>query len=387
MRLMLVSEEGFIGGAQIAVAQLLRSLSNRSVECSAVVPMPSDYSRLLRNNAIDVSGCRLDELKRDFVRGLPVRREIANLRDLLRQFQPTVIHADAPWAAFFCILASSKTGPPIVCALHSYPEAHRAFKRVVFSLLKRCLVKRCRSFVVFSDLMLREVGRKHGFPQRKLVRASYGLDPQRIEARVPRNEWRTRFGLPPGAVVFATLTRLHPEKGVLDLVEAAKIVCEECPEAHFVVAGEEVVTPMEHLGFLPILKSRITALGLEQRFQLIGFQHDVGSILNASDVLIHPSHREPFGLAVIEASAAGLPAIVSNVGGMLETVVDGETGFHFTARDPRHLAEKALTLTRNPALRREMGQRGKESVLREYPPDAMTDGMLAIYEDAMSSIG
>lgn len=382
MRLMLVSEEGFLGGAQIAIAQLLRELSNRSVECRAVVPMPSNYSRLLEKKGIAVSGCRLDELKRDFVRGRPVRREVSNLRSLIRQFKPSVVHADAPWAAFFCILASAREAVPVVCALHSYPEARRPFKRLVFALLKRHIVRRCHSFVVFSDHMLQEVVGSYSFPQNKLRRVAYGLDLQRTKATIAPSEWRARLGIPANAVVFATLTRLHPEKGVLDLVEAARIVCERFPRAYFVVAGEEVVTPMEHLGFLPAVESRINSLGLKDRFRLVGFQDDVGSILNASDALIHPSHREPFGLAVIEASASGLPVIVSHVGGMLETVVDGKTGLRFPAQDAEQLADRVLALALNPALRRKMGQRGKELVLEKYSLSRMADRMLDIYRNA-----
>jgi len=382
LKLLMIGEEGFVGGAEIATSRLLSGLKERCVQCAAVVPANSHYWRILHERGIRLFPCGLNELKRTFIRGYPVLREISGLRRAIAEFNPTIIHADAPWAAFFCLPAAKRFDVPVVCALHSYPEAHRAFKRMVFAFLKRYVIGRCECFVVFSDHMLEEVVRRYGFPAEKVCRVNYGIDEDRITPRMSRAEWRMRNDLPTDATVFMVVTRIHPEKGIMDLVEAAKLVSEACENIFFVVAGEEVVSLLENLGFTAELHRRLETLGIANRFRFLGFQDDVGSILRGCDVLVHPSHREPFGLAVAEASLAGLPVVASSVGGIPEMVVNGGTGFLVEPRNANQLAEKMLLLAQNHGLRREMGERGITRTRARFQMPQMLDDMLEIYERA-----
>ncbi|MBN2209248.1 MAG: glycosyltransferase family 4 protein [Candidatus Coatesbacteria bacterium] len=380
LRLLMIGEEGFLGGAEIAMSQLLSGLRERGVECAAVVPERSDYWRLLKSRGVPLFPCSLNELKRDFIWGWPVFRELRRLRQAIHEFRPSVIHANAPWGAFFCLPAANRFGVPVVCALHSYPEAHRAFKRMLFVLLKTYIIRRCKRFVVFSDHMLNEVVEQYGFPLTKLSKVNCGIESERIVPRTTRAEWRMRNHLPSNAVVFLNLTRIHPVKGVMDFVDAAGLVRESCREAFFVIAGEEAVTSLENLGFTAKLQRGIEVLGMADRFRFLGFQDDVGSILAGSDVLVHPAHKEPFGLAVAEASAAGLPVVASRVGGIPETIVEGENGFLVAPRDVTQLAEKMLVLAADRGLRDRMGKRGAELNSGRFTVSGMVEGMLSIYE-------
>ena len=383
LKLLMIDEEGFVGGAEIATSRLLSGLKERCVQCAAVVPANTHYWRVLHERGIRLFPCGLNELKRTFIRGYPVLREISGLRQAIAEFNPTIIHADAPWAAFFCLPAAKRFDVPVVCALHSYPEAHRAFKRMVFALLKRRLIRRCEHFVVFSNHMLTEIVERYGFPPEKVSKVSHGIERERIAARMSRTDWRELNDLPHDAIVFVSITRVHPGKGVMDFVNAAKIVSESCPNVFFVVAGEEVVSPLENLGFTAELHGRLETLGISDRFRFLGFQDDVGSILHGCDVLVHPAHKEPFGLAVAEASASGLPVVASGVGGILETIVDGENGLLFKPKNVNQLAEKMLLLAQNPELRQQMGQLGAKRNLDKFPMSQMVDGMLRIYECAI----
>ncbi|MBN1592396.1 MAG: glycosyltransferase family 4 protein, partial [Candidatus Coatesbacteria bacterium] len=275
MKVLLVADEGYLGGAEISTSRLLAALVERGIECAAAVPKGSPYWGRLKERGIPLFPCELNDLKRTFSRGYPILRENSRLRRLIGDFGPTVIHTDSLWAAFFTLMAASRSDIPVVSSLHSYPEAHRALKRAIFAVLKRLIVRKCAHFIVFSEHMLNEIGGRYGFPIDKVSRVHHGIERDRLEERLSRVDWRRKHDIPAGAVVFICITRIHPEKGVMDFVEAARIVMETDQDAFFVVAGEEVVTPLENLGFTKIIHRRLNELGLMDRFRFLGFQEDV----------------------------------------------------------------------------------------------------------------
>ena len=380
-RLMFVGEDGFVGGAQISMWGLLRELSSRSVDCIAVVPSPNRYSEMLRGSGIDVTRNRLDELKRDYIRISPVIREVKNLGVIMDEFLPDVIHADAPWAAFFTLLAARRRGIPVLCSLHWYPEAHKALKRAVFRTLRRYVISNCRKFAVFSEHMLSTIVNDYGFPIHKVSMISYGIEKRRLENSMSRDEWQCSWGIPSGAILYTCVARLHPQKGILDVLDAARIVSRKVDKAFFAFAGEEVVTPMENLHFTEEIHARAASLGIDGRIRLLGFQDDIGTVYGASDVLVHASFREPFGLGVAEASISGLPVVAYGVGGIPETVIDGENGFLVPPMRPDLLAGKLIRLGQDAELRRRLGRRGKELGAKQHSMAEMTAQLISLYEE------
>ena len=379
--MMFVGEDGFVGGAQISMCGLLQELSRRAVDCIAVIPSPNRYSEMLRSSGIDVTRNRLDELKRDYVRISPVFGEVKNLGVIMDEFLPDLIHADAPWAAFFTLLAARRRGLPVLCSLHWYPEAHRASKRAVFRILRRYVIANCRKFALFSEHMLSTIVNDYGFPAAKVVMIPYGIERYRLKNNISRDDWRCSWGIPTEAILYTCVARLHPQKGILDILDAAGIVCRKVDEAFFAFAGEEVVAPMENLHFTERVRAMASRLGISSRIRLLGFQDDIGAVYGASDVLVHASSREPFGLGVAEASMSGLPVVAYRVGGVPETVIDGENGFLVPAMRPDVLAEKLIELGQDAELRGRLGRRGKQLGAQQHSVEEMTAQFIRLYEE------
>jgi glycosyltransferase involved in cell wall biosynthesis len=156
-------------------------------------------------------------------------------------------------------------------------------------------------------------------------------------------------------VLFAG--RLSPEKGILELVEAANGMT-------LVVAGDGPLRDRVPgaLGFVP--------------------HHALGPLYERAAVVAVPSHREGFGVVCAEAMAYGRPVVASAVGGLLDLVVDGETGLQVPPRDVPALREALERLVGNRALRRRMGAAGRERVRERFAWPAVTDATLAAYEEA-----
>jgi glycosyltransferase involved in cell wall biosynthesis len=163
----------------------------------------------------------------------------------------------------------------------------------------------------------------------------------------------------PPEVLYAG--RLSPEKGVLELVEAAQGL-------NLVVAGDG-----------PLRDSVPFARGF--------VQHDELQQLYArAAVVACPSRREGFGVACLEAMAHGRPVVATGVGGLLDLVVDGETGIVVPPRDPATLRSALERLLADPELRRRLGMAGRDRARTHFSWDTVTDATLAAYAEAVGTM-
>jgi glycosyltransferase involved in cell wall biosynthesis len=166
---------------------------------------------------------------------------------------------------------------------------------------------------------------------------------------------RDELGLPPDALVVGCVAVMRAEKGHGDLIDAFHLVCSRFPSAHLVLVGDG-------MPLFDQLQAKVSALGLADRVHFTGRRHDIGNVLMALDVFALPTHREALGTVFIEAAAMGVPVIGTDVGGVPETMQAGETGLLVPPRDPAALAVALETLLANPALRRRMGDAGRELI-------------------------
>jgi glycosyltransferase involved in cell wall biosynthesis len=172
-----------------------------------------------------------------------------------------------------------------------------------------------------------------------------------------------------------SVARLLPNKGHRYLVEAAPEILMRFPDAHFIFAGDG--------GERVALEGRIVALDLTGRFSLVGFREDVEDVLRAGDVFVLPSLAEGFALSLVEALAAGLPAIATRVGGAAEVIQDGINGFLVPSGDAPALAEGVIrALALDDAGRQRMSMAARATAER-FSLEAMAERMFAIYEGAL----
>jgi len=166
----------------------------------------------------------------------------------------------------------------------------------------------------------------------------------------------------PEKLILLSVGRLVEEKGHQYALQAIKIFQEKNPGIKFryrIVGGG----PLEG-----VLRELAEQLSLSEIVEFCGpASHErVLQYLMESDIFIHPSISEAFGLSIIEAQALGLPVVATRVGGIPEAVLDEQTGYLVPERDSRALAEKIQYLAEHPEIRREMGRRGREYVRNNY---------------------
>jgi phosphatidyl-myo-inositol dimannoside synthase len=204
-----------------------------------------------------------------------------------------------------------------------------------------------------------------------------GTTPSHFHPGIDPTPVRRKYGLDGGGPWILTVARLDYHKGIDTVISALPAIRAACPGARYAVAGIGIRQPH--------LERQIVQLGLGDAVRLLGFvpDADLPALYNAVDVFVLDSRRfdllvEGFGIAIVEASACGLPVVGGRSGGIPEAVHDGETGLVIDPDDPAAVAAAVTRLLGDAELRARLGAAGREAVERYYNWDRVAADLIAI---------
>jgi L-malate glycosyltransferase len=203
--------------------------------------------------------------------------------------------------------------------------------------------------------------RLEGVPAHKVVVVPNGLDANRFGARPAHRPPRT----------IAIVANLRPEKRHDVLIDAAPSVLERFRDARFHVIGDGPERER--------LEALVAARGLSHAFAFLGHQSDVQRRLEDVDVSVLCSSSEGFPNAVLEALAAGVPVVASDLPAVRELIVHGESGLLVPSGDSVTLAAALCRLLADPALARRLGDCGRSNTIARFSFDRMVNGFEALY--------
>jgi len=166
-------------------------------------------------------------------------------------------------------------------------------------------------------------------------------------------------------------------KGTLVLLDAVPMITRQCPQTRFVVAGAR------HTSIDDLTLNRLLQVGeVARHVDMLGHVswRELTECYRKASIFVLPSYYETGGLSAIEAMAFGLPVVASRTGGLPEVVEDGVTGILVPPGDSKALAEAVVLLLHDPALRRRLGQAGRQRVLDEFTLDRVLPQTLNVYQ-------
>ena len=297
------------------------------------------------------------------------------LARFLREHEVGVVHAHDFYTNVFAMTAAALARVPARVASKRQTEGFLSRPQ---KLAERYSFRLAHAVVANSEAVRRWLIRG-GTPAGKIITVYNGLDAERVRPPegLRRDEALDMFGLPrdggAGARRFVTIVaNLRPVKDHSLFLRAAARVRAAVPEAAFVVAGEG-----ELLGELRAQASR---LGIEREVFFTGRCQNLPELLSVSDVCVLSSRAEGFSNSILEYMAAARPVVATDVGGAREAVVEGETGHVVPPGDDAALAACVVSLLRDPAAAREMGERGRRVVLEKFSCEAQLERTQSLYD-------
>ena len=231
----------------------------------------------------------------------------------------------------------------------------------------------CNSRAVMQDILDHErVG------STKLSVRYNGIDTRPFRRDVDRAAKRRELSLPTSAPVIGCVANLSPIKGHLDLIRALAILLQDVPDACLALVGED-------RGMQGQIEALADACNVRERVYFLGLRRDLPELLPVFDVQAQCSHSEAFSNAILEGGAAGVPLIVTGVGGNLEQVVHEETGLIVPPRCPEAIAEAMRRLLADRASAARLADGMRRRVEEQFSTETMVSVTEQLYARTGSS--
>ena len=187
-----------------------------------------------------------------------------------------------------------------------------------------------------------------------------------------RKRIRAEYGIPDEATIALFVGRMQPEKGIRELCAAFLAAAKSCPNLHLMLVGPD------EAGMKKYIQAELAAIS--KNLHWIGLTDRPEEYMAASDFLVIPSYREGFGSVVIEAAACGIPSIGTNIYGLSDAIIDGETGSVIPVGNAKALEDAILRLSTDAVKRMRMGERALTRVLTHFRQDMLVEALLKYYE-------
>jgi glycosyltransferase involved in cell wall biosynthesis len=309
------------------------------------------------------------------ISGLATPGALSAVRELsmaLRRAQVHVLHAHDVYSNLVAVVAARLVSVPLVIASRRWlttvprPGLLRANRHVSYRLAHRVLAN--------SPRIARYLTCHDGVPEAKVVVVPNFVDDDALEPlpESARLLGRRRLRIPDGRLLVGCLARLSPEKDHALLIDGFALIAEHL-NLHLAIVGDGPERPA--------LERRVAEAGLGERVTFAGaVAHEIRA-QSLFDIAVLTSRDEAFPNSIVEAMAAGLPVVATDVGGVSDAVTDGETGLLVKRRTAADVAAALTLLANEPHLRRALGERGRLEASRRFSASAT----IALLEDLYSA--
>jgi len=350
-----------VGGAEDLMAAMVTGLDARRFEVqAATIGPPGVVGRELLRASYPVRSLGLDLKRTPFV------RLVTQIRDLLREVQPDILHTHLYHPNLYGRLASLGLGVKGVVA-----SVHNSYTRVK---LHRCLWNFFLSgltdkVLVSSPQVWQDVHTWDRVPAAKLEVFPYGIRLADLEVDLDPAAIRAELGI--SGFVLGVVGRLEEQKGHRHLLAALPEIIPEIPDLTVLLVGEGKEGAA--------LRTLVQELGLGSRVHFLGTRRDLPRLFRAMDLVVQPSLWEGLPLTLLLAMGAGLPVVGTRVSGTTDVVEDGRNGVLVAPGDSQALAHAILELYRRPETRRRLGDAARRTVAEKHSQEAMLRRLEQIY--------
>ncbi|NUL82105.1 MAG: glycosyltransferase [Armatimonadetes bacterium] len=354
------------GGAERVIYRLITEMDPQRFECVQVLLYErGDIGRQLAELGVPTFS-NLAQSRKSLK--LPFK-----LRRLAKQSPPDVLFTtDNNISSFWCS-AMRRLGMAkgYVLGFHMSPASLGRAARLSLGLAAKTADK----IVALAPAHQKHWERLIGASPDRFVTIPNGIDIERFHPPANKAELRKQHGLPDDRPMVGVIAYLKPYKNIPLFIEVAHRVIKNGTPCHFAIVGDGPEQEM--------LQSDVRSRGIEEHFVFPGAVDDPAVWHQMCDVeMLTSIHTEAFPLTFLEANACGTPGIGTDIGGVRDLVVDGETGYVVPSQDAEALTERLLELLNNPNKRAAMGAKARERAVENYSSGVMVKR----YEELFASV-
>ncbi len=318
-------------------------------------------------------------------------RALLQLVALMVRLRPDVVSAGTPKAGLLVGLAAALTGVPrrVYLLRGLRLEGARGCRRALLWLLERTACRAAHLVICVSPSLRNEAVAQRVVPRGRTRvighGSSNGVDPARFAPSPDRDAAATRLrhnlGIAPDQLVVGFVGRLHPDKGLAELLAAHALLQQQMPTGPaLLVVGDLDGTHREEKRAAGT-GSGGTGLDQQPQVHVLGHIEDPAHCYRAIDVLALPTRREGFPNVVLEAACAEVPAVTTDATGAVDAVLTGVTGTVVPTRDAPALAAALRTLLEDPEQRLAMGRAARTRAERHFRPLDIWTGLAWAYRE------
>lgn len=368
MRVLMVIDSLRLGGAERVLATLGAAAPAAGFQFEVAVLSQPGSHRSAMEPVLASAGVSTRYLS---IRRLSDPRALPRLASAIRSSGCDVVHAHLEDAATLVPVAARLAGRRTVCTFH-HVVVPLARREALKERLAISVANRSAGVVFVSRYSLDSFALAYGGPRKNWCVVENAVD---LDAFTHRPATMPpELMAPDGAPVVTMVGALRIRKGQAVALRAWPAVLRRFPHARLLLVGDGIEREA--------LRARCAALGLSERVIFAGTRTDVSRLMRASSLVILPSEHEALPTTLIEAAACGRPVVASDVDGIPEVVIDGETGLLVPVGDEVALADAVSALLEDEPLRLRMGARARELAEERFSAYHWAERLCEVYTRA-----
>ncbi|MBW3539531.1 MAG: glycosyltransferase [Planctomycetes bacterium] len=365
LRVAIVFEYPTLSGGERSMLAVLDRAS-AEIDAVALAPAAGPLAAALGDRGIQHRPLKLHDAAG---RRLPLDAACSGLRETMAECDCDLVHANSLAMGRLVGRIADALDVPTVAHLRDIIGLSRAATRDLNANSRLIAVSRAT----------REFHLAQGLAADRVTVLYNGVDCELFHPGPVCGRLRAELGLPDEPLLVLTVGQIGLRKGQDVLAEAAVLIRERLPQAHYVLVGERLSRKPESVAFERSVQQRFEAAGMADRLHRLGSRDDVAVLMNEADLLVHAAHQEPLGRVLLEAAAAGLPIVATDVGGTREILSNGVSARLVPPARPDLLAAAIVELAHSDELRRSFADAARERVERDFSIDGAAHRLVELW--------
>ncbi len=369
-KLLLLCEYASLNGGERSMLSTLDGVRAARFTPTVVGPPEGPLAETLRRRQVELAPFAFCDASGKRFAQDQLRDQLAKL---LRLRKPDLLHANS--------LAMGRLSGPVAAELGVPSVAHL---RDIVKLSRQAVADlNCHTRLLAVSKATRQFHVAAGLSAEKTHVLHNGVDLEQFRPRQPSGYLHRELGLPDEAQLAATIGQIALRKGQDTLIEAAVIVAEKLPNLHHLIVGERFSQKDESRRFEAKLRTTADA-SLAGRVHWLGRRDDVEQLLGELTLLIHPARQEPLGRVLLEAAAAGVPVIATDVGGTPEIFPqESQAAQLVPPNNPTAMAREIECVAFNPTLRTRLAEAARHRAEETFTIRQATTGLIDHYRQVI----